>query len=237
MRALILAAGRGNRIQSLANGRPKSLLPFLDTTLLGYSLRQLAEQGVEEIVVVVGFERRVMVDYVRENWSGSVEFVFNPLFDSTNVIFSFWLALPYLRDEALYLHADTVFDSKILAKLIAADEGDVILPVDDHPCAEEEMKVKLDGDRVTLVTKQMPAEDADGEFLGLAKLCAGSLPILRERAEELLEDGEMGSFFEAALQKSIDRGELDVRSCDVSGLRWQEVDFEEDYAEAKRLFT
>ena len=117
MQAVILAAGKGNRIEEIADGRPKCLLPFMGTTLLGHSLDLFAKRGVEEIVVVVGYERRTVMDYVDGNWDGRVTYVFNPLYETTNVIFSFWLSMPYLRNDVLYLHADTVFDDEKVIEL------------------------------------------------------------------------------------------------------------------------
>jgi choline kinase len=236
MQALILAAGKGKRMAGLTSGRPKSLLPFMGKTLIEYSMDRFAEVGVKHLVVVVGYERQLLVDFIRSRWKGSMEFVFNPLFESTNVIFSFWLALPYLHDDVFYLHADTVFGPEILRIVKEADEGDIIFPIDSHPCAEEEMKVRLEGDRVTLVTKKMAPEAATGEFIGLARLGKAVLRILRRRSEDLLEEGRVNEFFEAVVQRAIDLDAVDVRACDVRGLPWSEIDFPEDYERAKTIF-
>jgi len=56
MKAIILGAGQGTRLMPLTSNTPKSLLPVTDDfTILGYQLTQLAEAGIEEVIVVTGF--------------------------------------------------------------------------------------------------------------------------------------------------------------------------------------
>lgn len=238
LKAVILAAGKGTRIHTLTNGGPKSLLPLGDTTLLGQSLRHFAAQGIEDIVIVTGYRRDAISEYVRREWSGNLEVVFNPHYDTTNVLYSFWLAMPYLDgSDFLFLHADTVFSQEILERVSAHEpDAQIVFAVDDHPCEDEEMKVQITDGRVTLVTKKMPHESANGEFLGLARISADILPSLRTHAEGLFEEGEFSSFFEMSVQRMIDQDGLIVKVVDVTGMPWREVDFPEDYAAAREMF-
>lgn len=238
MKAVILAGGSGTRIQSLTNGSPKSLLPLGDTTLLGHSLRCLNDAGVTELIISIGYRKQEIIEYVKENWHGTVEFVFNPHFDTTNVLYSFWLALPFLDDrDFLFLHADTVFSAEILAHLIAhRAKAQMVFAVDNHPCQDEEMKVRVIDSKVVEVTKQMAWDVSDGEFLGLARISGSEIAGLRRHAEALFEDRVFNAFFELAVQRMIDEDGLQVEVLDVSGLPWREVDFPEDYEAARGLF-
>ncbi|MNR99281.1 Bifunctional IPC transferase and DIPP synthase [compost metagenome] len=238
LKAVILAAGKGTRIHALTDGGPKSLLPLGDTTLLGQSLRHFAAQGIEDLVIVTGYRRDAISEYVRREWSGNLEIVFNPHYDTTNVLYSFWLAMPYLAgSDFLFLHADTVFSQEILERVSAHEPGaQVVFAVDDHPCEDEEMKVQITDGRVTVVTKQMPHDSANGEFLGLARISADALPGLRAHAEQLFEEGAFSSFFEMSVQRMIDEDGLVVKVADVTGMPWREVDFPEDYAAAQEMF-
>ncbi|MDL2284547.1 phosphocholine cytidylyltransferase family protein [Oxalobacter sp. OttesenSCG-928-P03] len=238
MKAVILAAGKGSRILGITNDKPKSLLPFGDTTLLGHSLALFQEAGITEIILVTGFKRDVIRTYASDNWPGKLTIVFNPHYASTNVLYSFWLAIPYIEnDDFVFLHADTVFSKNILSNLLAcSSETDVTFTVDRHTCYEEEMKVIIEQGKVTWVTKEMPPESADGEFLGLALVKAAMLPSLRDVAESFFEKGNFQAFFEAAIQTLIDEQGLSVGVCDVTGLAWREVDFIEDYKAALEIF-
>ena len=51
MKAMILAAGLGSRMQPLTRARPKPTLPILDRPMLRVLVEHLAAQGVREVVV------------------------------------------------------------------------------------------------------------------------------------------------------------------------------------------
>lgn len=238
MKAVILAAGKGSRIHTMTGGGPKSLLPLGDTTLLGQSLRHFRDQGVDDLVIVTGYQRAMIADYARREWPGKLEIVYNPHYESTNVLYSFWLSLPYLgAQDFLFLHADTVFSAEVLSRVLAhaATDG-IIFAVDDHPCEDEEMKVQVRDGLVKLVTKQMPSDSANGEFLGLARIGGSQVAGLRRHAERLFEEGTFNAFFELAVQRMIEEDGLKVEVADVSGLPWREVDFPEDYQAARGFF-
>lgn len=239
MRALLLAAGKGSRISDVTDGRPKSMLPLADTTLAGHSLRRLWDAGITELVVVLGYERHQLEAHIRDNWNGALEVVYNPHFETTNVLYSFWLATPFLRGkDFIFLHADTVFEQSVLTALMTHDAASqLVFAVDRHPCEEEEMKVQIKNGEVTLVTKIMPSESADGEFLGVARVSKEILASLIKASNALFEKKEFQSFFELAVQSLIDADDLHVTVADVSGAAWREVDFSEDYEAAKVLFN
>lgn len=239
MKALILAAGKGSRIETETSGKPKSLLPLGDTTLLGQSLRQFEEVGITDIVVVTGYQRHTIASFLSENWAGSAEVVYNPHFESTNVLYSFWLALPYLqKSDFVFLHADTVFEKAVLERLLSCESDETfVFAVDNHECEEEEMKVKVVDGYVTEVNKTMDPRGCDGEFLGVARISGRHIESLRHHAEALFEESEFQSFFERAVQRMIDQQGLQVSVADMTGLKWREVDFPEDYAAARGFFS
>lgn len=68
--AIVLAAGLSSRM-----GRPKMLLPWKDTTVLGQVVSTLKDAGVSEIVVVTGANRKSIEDLLPEN---TARFEYNP---------------------------------------------------------------------------------------------------------------------------------------------------------------
>ena len=77
--AVLLAAGRGSRLGPEGADMPKSLLPIgprsltdkTETSLLRRQVELLAACGVEQIVVVVGYQRQLMIDALDE-WAPDV---------------------------------------------------------------------------------------------------------------------------------------------------------------------
>lgn len=54
MKGIILAAGKGERLQPLTDRKPKALLPVCNKPLIEYQIELLRAHGIEEIAVVVG---------------------------------------------------------------------------------------------------------------------------------------------------------------------------------------
>jgi len=55
MKAIILAAGKGARLQPLTDFKPKAMLPICNKPLIDYQIELLEKQGIDEIAIVVGY--------------------------------------------------------------------------------------------------------------------------------------------------------------------------------------
>ncbi|HEY7913596.1 MAG TPA: sugar phosphate nucleotidyltransferase [Blastocatellia bacterium] len=62
MKALILAAGRGNRLDSYSNGHNKCMLTLFGKPLVQYSLENAVRAGVSEIVIIVGYQSEEIIN-------------------------------------------------------------------------------------------------------------------------------------------------------------------------------
>ncbi len=66
MKAMILAAGRGERMRPITDTTPKPMLPVADKPLIGYLVEQLAEAGFREIIINYAHLGRQIVDYLQD---------------------------------------------------------------------------------------------------------------------------------------------------------------------------
>ncbi|NJD27880.1 MAG: phosphocholine cytidylyltransferase family protein [Chloroflexi bacterium] len=235
MDALIMAAGRGSRLGSHTDDRPKSLIDLGGISPLELQLELLARRGIERAILVTGYRREMVESVARERAAGRlrVEPVWNPFWSVTNVVGSAWMARDELVSPFVYLHADTVFEPSILDDLLGG-AGAARLPVDFRPCEPEQMKAAVVDDRITHLSKDLPPERTAGEFIGIGVFEAEALPYVRAGLDAVMADGGLGGYFEAALNHAIDRG-LDVRAVPTAGRAWTEIDFEPDLALARTL--
>jgi mannose-1-phosphate guanylyltransferase len=67
MKAMILAAGLGTRLQPLTNDRPKALVEVAGRTLLEIALSRLREFGIREVIINVHHFAGMVVDYLKRN--------------------------------------------------------------------------------------------------------------------------------------------------------------------------
>ena len=166
MKAIILAAGKGTRLDGAAV-KPKCLVEVGGMTLLRRQIESLKSVNINRIVIVVGFG----ADNIREECGGEVDFVENTRFAETSSLYSLWLAREHLADGFVVLNCDVLFHPQLLADLIDSTHEDALLlsDSDPHPLGDEEMKVKLKDGFVTDISKAMDPLEADGENVGIVK--------------------------------------------------------------------
>jgi 2-aminoethylphosphonate-pyruvate transaminase len=101
MKAVILAAGDGERLAPITQTLPKALLPIGSETILSRQIRQLTAVGVTEVIVVVGYEGEA----IREHLAAShhpciIHYVNNRDYKTTSTAYSALLASEYVRGDS-----------------------------------------------------------------------------------------------------------------------------------------
>ncbi len=76
MRALIPAAGRGTRLRPQTNTKPKSLLRVADKPLIGHILDNLKTTKIQEVIVILGYMKEQIAEYLQKNYSDRFKFTF-----------------------------------------------------------------------------------------------------------------------------------------------------------------
>jgi choline kinase len=231
MKAVIVAAGMSKRLRSIVNERPKSLLDFGGRSLIERSIDYLRSNGIDEIFVVVGYEYSQIVDVL----GNSVQYVYNPWYATTNNMASLWFALPHvMNDDFVYLHADLLYHPKLLSSCLSMTDGEIVMLVEKKTCVPEDMKVEVDGNRFIYSSKEIPIEKAYGEWTGITHFRLGSGIKMYEEITALLFDGQYNVYDTTAFSNLVKRG-TDIRIALTEGLPWIEIDFPDDYKEAKDL--
>lgn len=231
MQAIIMAAGKGSRLGSLTESKPKSLLEIKGKRLLDINIAMLHKYGIWDITIVTGYQDWQFIEATKG--IPGITLVYNPFYEFTNVIGSYYMGMRQLHEDFVYLHADTICDTAIFDELLRC-EGDIVLPIDTKPCDDEAMKVRLKDGQIVEITKQMPVEAAAGEFIGIAKFKKNVIEDLNVSTIGVLRDKIFTSYFEGALQRVMDMNKYDIRMIETKGRFWGEVDFLEDYQRAEK---
>jgi choline kinase len=232
MRGIILAAGRGSRLNGTAGDKPKCLVRAGGLTLVERQIRTLRRAGLEDITVVVGCQ----ADRVRRSCGGSVGYVENGRFAETNSLYSLWTARALLSDGFVVLNCDVLFHPALLEGLLAAHH-DAALLIDyrgEHqpPYGDEEMKVTVRDGLVVDMSKSMDPADADGENLGIVKFGPASAPALVDILDRIVAEGGLRDWAPKAFREFAQQRPLHAVA--ANGYPWIEIDFPEDYQRALR---
>lgn len=230
--AVVVAAGLSSRLRPLTARRPKCLLEVGGRSMLERSLAALRARGVEDVVVVVGFEHQ----QVRDQLGAGARCVENPFYATTNNMASLWMARAAVEGrDFVYLHADLVYDERLLDALGGPGGADVELLVDGSHVDPEAMKVRLVDGRFESSSKQIPLDQAAGEWTGITRFTAAGGAAFFRHAGDLLMEGALDVYDTAAFNRMAAAGVgFSIRS--TGGLPWREVDTLEDLEAARELF-
>ena len=155
--------------------------------------------------------------------------VCNPFFRSTNVLGSFWFGMKKLDGPFFYLEGDTIFEREMVKEVLEAPE-DCVLSVLYGGTDEEAMKVIISGNRLLDISKNIPLEKADGEFIGLAKFSHKALIQFKQYTDKRIRAEEFSDYFEYVLRESVHQNDpFTYKFIDIDGRYCCEIDFPEDY--------
>ena len=123
MQALILAAGMGNRLGKYTKDNTKCMLEINNKTLIEQAIRIIKAVGINKLILVVGYKRENLIDYLENNQFGvEIEYVVNEDYDTTNNIYSLFLAKEkLLSDDTLLIESDLIFEESVLSGLVKDD--------------------------------------------------------------------------------------------------------------------
>ena len=225
MKAVILAAGQGTRMRCVHGEHPKCLIEADNTTILDHQLEALSMAGIDDVAVVVGYEKAQIIEHVKSRKSSVPQricFFENPAFAITNNIYSLWLALEWLRGESfVVLNADVIFDPEILFAAVRSSAP--ISMIVDPLWRDETMKVVVEGDHVIRMNKKISRQEFSGTYIGITVFSKAIQDRFFHTMNELISTGQVNEFFNVAVQKLANAG-IWVGYTSTDGLAWAEID-------------
>ena len=238
MHAIILAAGRGSRLLPLTTDLPKCLLPIGNTTVLGMQLDTLFANGVKTATVITGFNAHMVEAEISARKSGpKVKTLFNPFFQVADNLASCWMARKSMKRDFILINGDTLFTPELLQTILAAPKSDIAVTIDQKGYYDgDDMKVTLDGTRLTQIGKTLPLTETHGESIGMLRFMNEGSKIFRGELNRLMRtrDGTK-SWFLSAIHGLAQSGQH-INTINIKGADWSELDTPEDYEVCRQLF-
>lgn len=232
-RAIVLAAGRGSRLHGM-DPNPKPLVPVAGRPLLLRTLESLAAGGVEEAVVVVGYEAaRIRPAVLAWGLPMPVRFVENARWESSNGL-SVLAAADEIVDGTFLSMADHLLSPEIVRAVASFPllPGDSVLGVDRDVagCFDVDDATKVvtggGGGNIVAIGKDLTEYDAidTGVFRVGPSLVEAIRTVERARGDASLSDGVRA--LSAAGR---------MRACDVGGAFWLDVDTPEAWRHGEEV--
>ncbi len=234
--AVLLAAGVGRRLWPLTRDAPKCLTAVNGVPILGRLVRCLAAQGFEKLIVVVGYLDLHVREYLATRAEGlAVEFVYNPLFATTNNIYSLWLARKLIRAPFLLLESDLVFDHELLSGLLVPDR----IAVAALRSNMGGTTVSLDCDnRVVAFTVGRTTKPGARVFktVNIYSLSRKTWEQVVARLERYVAAGNVHEYYEVVFEQLVGEDRIAFEGVHFDRERWVEIDCLKDLHVAETRF-
>ena len=103
MRCIIPAAGRGTRLRPHTNTKPKALLSLGNKPLISHIMDSIIEAKITDIIIVVGYEKDKLIDFINSNYKKTCNFTFLEQKDRRGLGHAIFTASEYLDGEPVLI--------------------------------------------------------------------------------------------------------------------------------------
>lgn len=216
MKAVVLAAGEGRRLQPLTNVRPKPMIPVANRPILGHVVEALVEAGIDDVVLVVGYKRDRIQTHFEDGDEWGIDITYAVQEKQLGTGHAVLQAEPHVDDAFLVLNGDRIVGSDLVRRMM--DHGGDAMAVTRSEAPSDYGVVDLEGDRVESVVEKPPEHEATTDVVnaGLYALRPAIFDAIRET--ERSDAGEVE--ITAALERLIRNGGVDAV--------WSEGEMRED---------
>ena len=239
MKTIILAAGIGQRLGNSSENKPKCLLEFNGRSLLQRHLENLYHYGLDDIVIVTGFESDMIKSTLSGIGADHVDICFNPDFTKGSILSMLsGLNTLEMNQDFILMDADVLYDHNILGRLINSGKENVFLLDQDFEMGEEPVKLCVRNGHLVEFRKQLHenlAVDFMGESVGFFKFTSATGKQLGIKANDYINRGEDEAPYEEIIRDLLLATPEQYSFEDITGLPWLEIDFPDDVVKAKDI--
>ncbi len=233
--ALLLAAGTGSRLRPLTLNAPKCLTEVGGIPILARLIDNLRSQGIKRLVVVTGYlDHRVREFLQRNAIDIHVDYIFNPDYQTTNNIYSLWLARQAIQEPFVLIESDLIFHTSML--------NDMLIP---NKIAVSQLLPWMNGTTVNLNndnsvaafhTKGSIPNSPTYKTVNIYSLSLKSWQKVVARLGRYITDKRLGGYYEAVFADMVSDGTLTFDAVFFDKNQWYEIDTVADLHQAELLF-
>lgn len=238
MKAIILAAGAGNRLQPYSSSKPKCLVEIAGQSLLQRQIEIIRSNKIDDITIITGY----MANQI--NIKGTRVF-HNPDYARTNMVSTLFMASEILNsgDPVIVSYGDIIYQKEILSRVISCD-APICLPVDvqwerywsarmPDPLSDvETLKLNANGEVIELGKKPTNRSEIQGQYIGLMKFnasLAGQLTTIYSKLDrsDIYDGKDFDNMYMTTFLQILINRKWKAKAIKIEN-GWLEVDTPED---------
>ncbi|MFP3871361.1 MAG: bifunctional sugar-1-phosphate nucleotidylyltransferase/acetyltransferase [Candidatus Natronoplasma sp.] len=203
MKAVILAAGEGTRLRPFTATEPKVMIPVANKPILGYVVEALVENGITEIVMVVGYSRQRIMSYFGngDDFGAEIEYVIQRKQPpSGGTAHALYQAKNKIDEEFLVLPGDNVISKETVSDLLEEmEEYSLLITKSETPSKYGVVTLKRGGEEIENLIEKPERSPSH-----LISTCICSFPPkIFDHIEEAMNEGgyDIPSVFQRVLEE------------------------------------
>ena len=246
MQAIMLAAGKGSRLGKYTKNNTKCMLDVHGETLLERAIDALLEAGIKDFILVLGYKKDNVKKFIKEKELDkkiNITYVDNDVYDTTNNIYSLYLAKDYLiQDDTILLESDLIYDKSIIKKLVNSKYESAALIAKYEEWMDGTV-VKLNDDNTInsfVERKDFNYDDVDSYYktVNIYKFSKDFserfyLPFL----ESYIKAYGNNDYYELVLKVISELKDTNLYGLPLTNELWYEIDDCQDYDIVKAMFA
>lgn len=251
MKAIILAAGEGKRLQPLTKNTPKCMIKLFGKSLLEWKIDVFRDCGITDVSIVTGYKSE-LIKYPYVNY------YHNEKFNSTNMVETLFCAKDKLYDSVIVSYGDIIFEKTVLKKLISSkDDFSIIIDkkwqkywkirTRDVLKDVESLKIDNNGYLLDIGQKVLDEKEIEGQYIGLMKFQNQGINVVKDFYEKTKKIAEKGKNplnpnlpFEKSFMTDFLRGLINA-GCKLKAVfvsnGWLELDTIHDYSIYEKMYV
>ena len=235
----------GRRLGELTKGNTKCMVEVNGVPLIDRLLKQLSALSLDRVVIVVGYEGQKLIDHIGSRYSDSlkIEYVFNPIYDKTNNIYSLALAKEKLvEDDTLLIESDLIFDDRLFT-MIVNDRYPNLALVAKYQTWMDGTMVRIDEDNniIDFIPKKAFNYSDVDLYYKTVNIYKFSKEFLRQKYVPFLEAycSALGNneYYEQVLRVICMLDNSELKALPIGNEKWYEIDDVQDLDIAEAIFA
>ncbi len=120
MKAVVLAAGEGARMGPFTASVPKVMIPVGNRPLLEYVVQALVDNGVRDLIFIVGYRRERIQSHFQDGKAFSAHITYVTQTKQLGTAHAIWEARAYLEDPFVVLNGSNMVDGRLVEDLLGS---------------------------------------------------------------------------------------------------------------------
>ena len=112
MKAVVLAAGEGTRLRPLTEDKPKGMVEVAGKPILTHCFEQLIELGADELLVVVGYKKQVIINHFEDEFEG-VPITYAHQREQNGLAHALLTVEEHIDDDFMLMLGDNIFQANL----------------------------------------------------------------------------------------------------------------------------